>query len=206
MNSFLLKTVLRKEWQMHGVVVSDYNAIAELVSHGVAQDLREAARLSILAGVDIDMASGAYAQHLADLVQTGEVPLEVLDQSVRRILELKFALGLFEQPYTDESLASQVVLRDEQRALALEVARQSLVLVKNNNQTLPLKPEGLRVALIGPLAHNQVDLLGCWASDGRPRRRGDDLCRLQAIPSCRKHFAPSGLLAGRGRARPGRSA
>jgi len=165
---FLLKTVLRQEWQMNGVVVSDYNAIAELINHGVATDLREAARLSILAGVDIDMASGAYAQHLAKLVQSGEVPQEVLDQSVRRILTLKFALGLFEQPYTDENLADQVILNEANRTLALEVARQSIVLIKNEKQTLPLKSEDLRVALIGPLADNQTDLLGCWASAGRP--------------------------------------
>lgn len=167
-NDFLLKTILRQEWQMNGVVVSDYNAIAELFNHGVAKDLREAARLSILAGVDIDMASGAYAQYLTELVQNGEVPLEVLDQSVRRILTLKFALGLFEQPYTDENLADQVILNEANRALALEMARQSIVLIKNEKQTLPLKPDDLRVALIGPLADNQTDLLGCWASAGRP--------------------------------------
>ena len=167
-NGFLLKTILRQEWKMNGVVVSDYNAIAELINHGVAKDLREAARLSILAGVDIDMASGAYAQHLAELVRSGEVPMEVLDRSVRRILKLKMALGLFEQPYTDENLADQVILNEANRALALEMARQSIVLIKNEKQTLPLKPDDLRVALIGPLADNQTDLLGCWASAGRP--------------------------------------
>jgi beta-glucosidase len=167
-SNFLLKTVLRQEWQMNGVVVSDYNAIGELIHHGVAKDLREAARLSILAGVDIDMASDAYALHLAELVQSGEVPMEVLDRSVRRILGLKLALGLFEQPFTDDSLADQVILSEAHRELALEVAHQSVVLVKNDAQLLPLQPNPLRIALIGPLAKNQVDLLGCWASAGRP--------------------------------------
>ncbi len=167
-NGFLLKTILRQEWQMNGVVVSDYNAIAELINHGVAKDLREAARLSILAGVDIDMASGAYAQYLAELVQNSEVPIEILDQSVRRILELKFALGLFEQPYTDESLAEKLILNATHRDLALEVAKQSIVLVKNQKETLPIKADNLRVALIGPFVDNQTDLLGCWASAGRP--------------------------------------
>jgi len=167
-NSFLLKTVLRDEWQMNGVVVSDYNAIGELIHHGVAEDLREAARLSILAGVDIDMDSGAYSRYLAELVQSGEVPMEVLDQSVCRILRLKLALGLFEQPFTDENLAEQVIFNADHRELALEVAQQSMVLIKNKAELLPLKPEHLRIALIGPLADNQVDLLGCWASAGRP--------------------------------------
>ena len=166
-NSFTLTTVLRREWQWPGVVISDFNSIGELVQHGVAADLKDAARLGILAGVDIDMESGAYANHLAELVEEGAVPLDVLDEAVRRVLRLKFALGLFEHPYTDESLAEQIVLGADFRTLALEVARQSMVLLKNEADLLPLKPGTARVALIGPLADNRADLLGCWAGAGQ---------------------------------------
>jgi beta-glucosidase len=166
-NPFTLRTVLRDEWRWPGVVLSDFNAIGELIAHGVAADLKDAARLSILAGVDVDMESGAYGKHLADLVQEGTVPVEVLDEAVRRVLRLKFALGLFEQPYTDESLAERIILRDDSRALALEVARQSMVLLKNDKGLLPLKAHAGRMALIGPLARNRSDLLGTWAVTGQ---------------------------------------
>lgn len=166
-NAFLLRTVLRDEWGWHGPVVSDFNAIGELVQHGVARDLREAARLSILAGVDLDLESGAYATKLAELVQHGTVPLEVVDEAVRRVLRLKFSLGLFENPYVDESLPGAYILRHDFRELALEVARQSMVLLKNKNQRLPLRPGQQRIALIGPLANSRADLLGAWAITGQ---------------------------------------
>jgi beta-glucosidase len=165
-NTFTLRTILRNEWGWPGVVISDYNAIGELVQHGVAADLKDAARLAILAGVDIDMESGAYAQHLAELVEEGAVPGETVDAAVRRVLRLKFALGLFENPYTDEALAGQITLRDDFRALALQVAQESMVLLKNEGGVLPLGRSG-RIALIGPLADNRSDLLGTWAISGR---------------------------------------
>ncbi|HWQ05212.1 MAG TPA: glycoside hydrolase family 3 N-terminal domain-containing protein [Longilinea sp.] len=166
-NPFTLGTVLRQEWQWPGVVISDFNSIGELVRHGVAANLKEAARLAILAGVDIDMESGAYANHLAELVEEGRVPLEVLDESVRRVLRLKFGLGLFEHPFTDETLAERVILDPTFRTLALEVARQSMVLLKNQADLLPLKAGQGRLAVIGPLADNRADLLGCWAGAGQ---------------------------------------
>ncbi len=166
-NAFLLTTVLRDEWGWPGVVVSDFNAIGELVQHGVATDLRDAARLSILAGVDIDLESGAYTKNLAELVQAGLVPVGVVDTAVRRVLRLKFHLGLFENPYVDETLAEKYILNPDFRALALEVARQSMVLLKNDNDVLPLRASGGRIALIGPLANNRADLLGTWAITGQ---------------------------------------
>ena len=166
-NAFLLRTVLRDEWNWQGPVVSDYNAIGELVQHGVAKDLREAARLSILAGVDIDMESGAYAQYLFQLVEDGSVPLEVVNQSVRRVLRLKLSLGLFENPTVEESLSKKYILNAEFRELALEVTRQSTVLLKNENQILPLRTDIKKIALIGPLANNRADLLGTWAITGQ---------------------------------------
>ena len=168
-NPFILRTVLRDEWQWSGVVLSDYTAVRELIAHGIAADLKEAARLSILAGLDMDMVSDAYAAHLADLVREGAVPEALVDEAARRVLRLKLALGLFERPYVDESLAERLLLREDHRALALEVARESMVLVKNEGSLLPLDPAaGQRIAVIGPLADARRDLLGTWALTGRP--------------------------------------
>ena len=166
-NAFLLRTVLRDEWGWPGPVVCDFNAIAELVEHGVARDPKDAARLSILAGVDIDLDSGAYAGHLEELVQEGLVPVGVVDDAVRRVLRLKSSLGLFDDAYADENLFERHVLTAEYRELALEVATQSVVLVKNEGPILPLRQEGVKVALIGPLADNRSDLLGTWVTAGQ---------------------------------------
>jgi beta-glucosidase len=166
-NPLTLRTVLRDEWQWRGVVVSDFNAIGELVNHGIATNLKEAAQKAILAGVDIDMESDAYARHLAELVEEGTVPIEVVDEAVRRVLRLKFNLGLFERPFTDEKLAQEVILQDEFRAHALAVARQSVVLLKNKADLLPLKPGALRLAVIGPLANSPEDMLGTWRCAGQ---------------------------------------
>jgi len=168
-NSFTLKRVLREEWGFADMlVVSDYNAIAELVAHGIAADLKEAARKAIMAGVDMDMMSFAYIRHLADLVREGSVPEAAIDAAVRRILALKFALGLFDHPYIDEMLPAQVILHPEHRALALEVARRSMVLLKNDG-LLPLRVAPTsKIALIGPLADDHAAPLGCWAWMGRP--------------------------------------
>lgn len=163
---FTLKTVLREEWQWPGVVLSDFGSIAELVEHGVAANLKEAARLAILAGVDMDMMNNAYAPYLAELVAEGSVPEAVVDESVRRVLRLKMGLGLFERPFTDETLLPQTILRDEAKQLALEVARQSMVLLKNESNVLPLSPS-TRLAVIGPLADARRDMLGMWTLFGK---------------------------------------
>ena len=166
-NTFLLRAILREEWGMQGPVVSDFNAIGELVQHGVATDLREAARLSILAGVDIDLESGAYTKHLAQLVDDGSVPVVIVDEAVRRVLRLKLRLNLFDHPYVDETLAAQHILCPEFQDLALQVSQESMVLLKNDDRILPLRKEGQKIALIGPLAHNRADLLGAWAIGGQ---------------------------------------
>jgi beta-glucosidase len=167
-NAFTLRTVLRDEWGWPGVVLSDYEAVRELVPHGVAADLKDAARLSILAGLDMDMMGNAYAQHLAALVDEGAVPEKVVDEAVRRVLRLKLQLGLFAQPYVDETLAEQILLRDDFRALALQVAQESMVLLKNDGGLLPLSTGARRIAVVGPLADARRDLLGTWAVHGRP--------------------------------------
>jgi beta-glucosidase len=150
------------------VVLSDFEAVRELIPHGVAADLKDAARLSILAGLDMDMMSDAYADHLKELVESGAVPQELVDEAVRRVLLLKARLGLFERPYVDAGLAERITLRDDFRSLALEVAQESMVLLKNDGGLLPLEPGAGRVALIGPLADDQRELLGAWAINGRP--------------------------------------
>jgi beta-glucosidase len=165
-NHLTLRTILRDEWGWQGLVVSDYSAIKELIEHGVAADLKDAARLSILAGIDMDMMSDAYDRHLAALVEEGAVPLSVVDGAVQRVLRIKFGLGLFELPPIDADKAKQALLREESRELALQVARESMVLLENNAGLLPLA-SGTRVAVVGELAESRRDMLGCWAQIGR---------------------------------------
>ncbi|NUM46145.1 MAG: glycoside hydrolase family 3 C-terminal domain-containing protein [Anaerolineales bacterium] len=171
-NPFILRTILRDEWNWPGLVLSDYESVRELIPHGLATDLKDAARQSLLAGLDVEMVSEGYTRHLADLISAGEVPLALVDDAVRRVLRLKIQLGLFEHPYLDETLPERLHLREDFRALALEVAQESMVLLKNESHalsptTLPLSPQ-TRVAVIGPLADNRADLLGCWALVNHP--------------------------------------
>lgn len=166
-NPHTLRAILRDEWEWPGVVLSDYEAVRELVAHGFAADLKDAARLSLLAGLDMEMISEGYTIHLADLVAGGDVPLAAVDEAVRRVLRLKFRLGLFENPYIDESLADTLILRPDFRALALAVAQESMVLLKNESGILPLSPH-TRLAVIGPLADNRPDMLGCWSLNTHP--------------------------------------
>ncbi len=165
-NPFILRTILRDELNWPGVVLSDYEAVRELIPHGLAADMKDAARLSLLAGLDIEMVSDGYTKYMEELVAEGEVPLTLIDEAVRRVLRLKVGLGLFDHPYTDETLIEKVLLQEEYRALALEVAQEAMVLLKNDN-ILPLAPQP-RVAVIGPLADNRPDLLGCWALVNHP--------------------------------------
>jgi len=167
-NHFLLRQILREEWGFDGLVVSDYDAIGELIHHGYAKDHSHAAFLSVLAGVDMDMMGHAYPFHLVALVQSGQVPESLIDDAVRRILELKVRLGLFDQPYPEpqEQVAS-FLLQPPALDLALEAAQDSMVLLKNEGGLLPLQPEGLTIALIGPLAQERQSLLGSWSCEGQ---------------------------------------
>ena len=142
-NSFLLKEVLRREWKFEGFVVSDANAVGDLVTHGFAADRADAARRAFLAGVGMDMASGTYMNELPALVKAGKVPMDAIDTAVRQILEAKVRLGLFERPYADEALAKSVVQNPEHRQLARLAARRSAVLLRNESGLcLLLKPWG----------------------------------------------------------------
>lgn len=167
-NPWLIGQVLRREWGFGGFVVSDYTADRELIAHGFAADAREAARRAFLAGVDMSMASGLYLEHLPDLVRKGEVPLARLDQAVRRVLSIKVALGLFDDPFRrfDRERAATRVFTPAHLALAREVAGRCIVLLKNDGDLLPLARTGRRIALIGPFAEGRHDLVGPWTLFG----------------------------------------
>ncbi|HXM11281.1 MAG TPA: glycoside hydrolase family 3 N-terminal domain-containing protein [Terriglobales bacterium] len=161
-NPFTLTQILRKEWGFKGMVVSDWSSIGELVAHGIAVDDAAAARKAFLAGVDMDMTSSLYHDHLVQLVRSGAVPEANVDESVRRVLRVKFALGLFEHPYTDEGRAKQVFFLPENLQLAQTVAERSFVLLKNTSAVggkplLPISNDVKTVAVIGPLADNPSD-------------------------------------------------
>jgi len=173
-NPFTLKQILRKEWGFEGIVDSDFTSVAELVAHGIANDGATAARKAFLAGVDMDMASSLYHENLAQLVRSGEVPEKAVDEAVRRVLRVKFALGLFEHPYADETREAGAMLQPESLTLARSAAERSFVLLKNSGfsggaAVLPLSIETGSIALVGPLADDAPDMLGSWAGQGRPQ-------------------------------------
>lgn len=163
-NAFTLTQVLRKEWGFKGFVVSDWNSIGELVPQGLAQDHAVAAGKAFLAGVDMDMESNAYGPHLAQLVKSGVVPESAVDDAVRRVLRVKFALGLFEHPYAEATGPDGIAPEDAE--LARKAAEESFVLLKNEGGVLPLKANGKTVALIGPLADDAQQMLGAWSAKG----------------------------------------
>ncbi len=161
-NHYLLTEVLRERWGWKGVVVTDWGAIDQLAFQGYAADGKEGLTKAINAGVDIDMVTYNATNHLAAAVDKGEVSLERVDEAVRRILHMKFALGLFEHPYAAENNALPPERVREGEALAEELAAQSLVLLKNDHGTLPLTAQAGQIALIGPVADDQKEVLGSW--------------------------------------------
>ena len=166
-NPFTLTQVLRKEWHFDGLVVSDYESVKELLAHGVAVDGADAARQALMAGIDVEMVSRLFGNHLPRLVEQGLVPRSVLDEAVRRVLRIKFRVGLFERPYADEAREANVVGAREHRAAAREIAGRSLVLLKNDQNVLPLKPRIRSIAVLGPLADDRDAPLSPWRGDGR---------------------------------------
>ncbi len=171
-NPFILRQILREEWGFRGVVDSDWESVRELIHHGVAIDRETAALKGFMAGVDLDMASSVYHDHLAELVRSGKVPEARIDESVRNVLRLKVALGLFERPYADEARERDAMLRPDALALAQKAAERSFVLLKNEpvrggGPILPLPERAGRIALIGPLADDLSSALGSWAGLGR---------------------------------------
>ncbi|MBP5077222.1 beta-glucosidase BglX [Pseudomonas chlororaphis] len=171
-NTWLMNDLLRKEWGFKGLAVSDHGAIVELMRHGVAKDGREAAKLAIKAGIDMSMNDSLYAKELPGLIKSGDVSQRDLDNAVREVLAAKYDMGLFANPYlrigkAEEDPAETNAESRLHRSDARDVARRSLVLLKNANDTLPLKKAG-KIALVGPLAKAPIDMMGSWAAAGVP--------------------------------------
>jgi len=179
-NAFTIRRVLKEEWQFPGFVVSDWGSVREMIPHGFAADMEEAGRKAALAGVDMEMVTRAYTEHLADLVRRGEVNESLIDEAVLRILRVKESLGLFADPYRRWSPgSSDPVLSEKHLQTAYRAALSSMVLLKNERRTLPLKEEKIKSLLVmGPMADAPADQLGCWAPDGRPE---DTVTPLQAL-------------------------
>jgi beta-glucosidase len=167
-NEWLMTQLLRGEWGFDGFVVSDYTGDEEMILHGFAADAREATKLAFLAGVDMSMQSGFYRKHLPDLVRSGEVPMERLDRSVRRVLAIKAKLGLFDDPFRriDPKREKARSRNKANIALSREAGRKSIVLLKNEGELLPLPRSGRKIAVIGPFASGQHDLNGPWTVYG----------------------------------------
>ncbi|UII33562.1 beta-glucosidase BglX [Fulvivirga ulvae] len=171
-NKYLLTEILRDEWDFDGFVVTDYTSINEMVPHGVVANEKEAAELAVNAGVDMDMQGSVFNDHLQKLVEEGKVEEKRIDEAVRKILEMKWKLGLFEDPYhyLDEAREKEVLFSKELMDHSLAVAKESIVLLKNDpvngKKLLPVSKEVKSIALIGPLGDNQQDLLGTWHASG----------------------------------------
>ena len=166
---YLSKYLLKEGWGFEGAVVTDWATIRQLLFHGVAADLSEATVMSMDAGTDIDMESKAYFEHLAGAVESGQVDSAQVDDAVRRMLRLKFAAGLFDNPYRycSETREKELLLSDAHQAAARDVARKSIVLLKNEGNLLPLDSNIRNLAVIGPLADSKVDMNGFWIGQGR---------------------------------------
>ena len=165
-NAHLMKDILRDEWGFEGFIVSDYTGIMETIHHGYAKDLKDASCKSINAGLDMDMMSSGYMDHLKELVESGQVSMQTLDAAVRRVLDVKAALGILDDPYKycDEERERERTLTEESKTFARRLAAGSMVLLKNDG-ILPLK-KGEKVAVLGPLAASRNDLLGSWRGAG----------------------------------------
>ena len=177
-NHFTLTKILRDEWKFEGFVVSDYTAVKELINHGYAANDAEAAQKSLSAGVDMEMVSRTFNQYGPTLLKEGRLSQKEIDEAVKRILRIKFRLGLFDHPFADETLEQNAFLTPDSRAAARELAARSMVLLKNNNNALPLNKSVASIAVIGPLADDNRAPLGWWSSDGKD---ADTVTPLQGL-------------------------
>jgi beta-glucosidase len=194
-NPFTIKQILRKEWGFRGIVDSDWTSVAELIPHGIANDSATAARKALLAGVEMDMVSSFYHDNLVNLVHSGQVPESAVNEAVRDVLRVKFALGLFEHPYADEKQEAATMLQPGSLEVARAAAERSFVLLKNlplsgGSPMLPLSADSKSVALIGPLADDAAVMLGSWSAQGR----AEDVVTLRAalvqkLGADRVHYA-----------------
>jgi len=198
-NPFTLTQVLRNEWKFDGFVVSDYTSVLELMNHRLAATEAEAAQRALNAGTDMEMVSRLYSKHVGNLLKEGKVTQRTIDDAVRRILRIKFRLGLFEKPYADEALERTVVLNAANVTAAREVAGRSLVLLKNERDTLPLNKNIRSIAVIGPLADDPKAMLGSWAGDGKAADTVTLLGGIKAkVPGAKVLHAKGVAIEGRG--------
>jgi len=168
-NRHTLTEILRDEWGFKGFVVSDWASVSELIEQGVADGPAQAAKIALEAGVDMEMVTSSYIDTLGEQVSSGAVSLETIDNAVRNVLRIKFERGIFENPYVDEKWQDDAFLKPEALKLAREVAAKSCVLLKNEDEQLPLTKDALKIALIGPLVSDKDELLGSWAGFGKGR-------------------------------------
>ncbi len=166
-NHFVLKKVLRDEWEFDGIVVSDYTAVLELMFHGLARTEADAAAYALNAGTDMEMVSRFYNKYGEDLIKQKKVSLAAIDNAVRNVLRIKFRLGLFDKPFADEEREKREVFKEENRAAAKIAAEKSFVLLKNERETLPISKNVKEIAVIGALADSKADMNSNWAGDGR---------------------------------------
>lgn len=167
-SAFLQRDILKGDWNYKGVMVSDWGSIGEMIPHGYSKDLKSAAKIAILAGSDMDMMSSAYIHHLESLIEEKQVSVAILDDAVRRILSLKYDLGLFSDPfmYCNIDRENENIQNAKNRATSLEIAKESIVLLKNDEKLLPLKKSGIKIALVGSLANDKDSPLGNWKANG----------------------------------------
>lgn len=172
-SEYLLTDILRDEWGFQGFVVTDYTSINEMVPHGYARDLAHAGELAINSGVDMDMQGAVFMEHLANSVAAGRVSVDRIDAAVREILEMKYRLGLFEDPYrySDNEREKATLYRPEFLEAARDMARKSIVLLKNEGDVLPLAASARSIAVIGPLGDSKEDMIGSWSAAGDRKTR-----------------------------------
>jgi beta-glucosidase len=166
-NPFLLKQILRNEWKFDGLVVTDYTAVTELIKHGVAADEADAARVALNAGVDLEMVSRNINKYGEQLLREKKIPIAEIDNAVRNVLRVKFRLGLFDNPFADGAREQRTLLTEANAKFARDAAANSLVLLKNDNSTLPISKTAKKIAVIGALANDKRNMNGNWTGDGR---------------------------------------
>lgn len=188
-NKMTLEKILRQEWGYDGFVVSDWHSVIEMIPHGYAVDEKDAAAKAILAGTDMEMMSTAYEENLIQLVEEGKVPVEVLDERVAAILRVKYRIGLFDDPGFNRN-EEGVILSEEHKAAARDAAVESMVLLRNEKNLLPLK-SGTKVALIGPLADAPHEQLGTWTFDGEASTSVTPLQTFREELGADLHFVPA---------------
>ena len=182
-NKYLQRDILKGDWNFEGLIVSDWGSINEMIPHGYAKDSKQAAEIAINAGSDMDMESYAYVEHLKTLVKEGKVKESIIDDAVRRIIKVKFELGLFDNPYKycDEAYEKATLGKKEFHEGVLDIARKSIVLLKNESNLLPLNKSGQKIALIGALANDKTSPLGSW------RIGADDNTAISVLEGMQKY-------------------